>query len=363
MVKQITLACCFTSASIVTPAIYADAFSMPGGLQSIQFVTVGNAGNTADTRYNPSGYGAVNYSFGMSKFEITAGQYTVFLNAVAKTDTYKLYNTNMWDYNADPSNGPFVAKIQRNGTSGNYSYSVASDWADRPVNWVSWADTARFSNWLTNGQPTGGQNASTTEDGAYRINGIDQANNSAIMQISRIAESSRVLGKSYFFIPTQDEWYKAAYHKNDGITGNYWYYPTGTDVAPGNSTEAPDSGNNANLKATPFAQPDGYAVGSPYYRSVVGVFQYSESPYGTYDQAGNVVEWTETSTDGTTRIFRGGSFIDIASEAGAAAYQSRQPYIEDSGIGFRIIVVPEPSTVSLLTIGCTLLLLRRKRKL
>ena len=29
-----------------------------------------------------------------------------------------------------------------------------------------------------------------------------------------------------YWIPTENEWYKAAYHKNDGVTGNYFDYPT-----------------------------------------------------------------------------------------------------------------------------------------
>ena len=31
-------------------------------------------------------------------------------------------------------------------------------------------------------------------------------------------------------IPTEDEWYKVAYHKNDGVTGNYGDYPTGSNT-------------------------------------------------------------------------------------------------------------------------------------
>jgi formylglycine-generating enzyme len=37
-----------------------------------------------------------------------------------------------------------------------------------------------------------------------------------------------------FWIPTENEWYKAAYHKNDGVTGNYWDYPTRSDSVPSN---------------------------------------------------------------------------------------------------------------------------------
>ena len=66
----------------------------------------------------------------IGKHEVTAAQYCEFLNAVAATDTYGLYNTNMWTHNAG-------CKIERSGLPGGYTYVVAQDWADRPVNFVS----------------------------------------------------------------------------------------------------------------------------------------------------------------------------------------------------------------------------------
>ena len=83
------------------------------------------------------------------------------------------------------------------------------------MNYVSFWDAARFANWLHNGQPTGPQGPGTTEDGAYH----DVGNQTLF---------GRNAGAK-FFIPTEDEWYKAAYHKNDGVTGNYWDYPTASE--------------------------------------------------------------------------------------------------------------------------------------
>jgi formylglycine-generating enzyme required for sulfatase activity len=34
-------------------------------------------------------------------------------------------------------------------------------------------------------------------------------------------------------------------------------------------------------------------IGSPYYRMNVGEFENSDSPYGTFDQGGNIWEWNE----------------------------------------------------------------------
>ena len=99
-----------------------------------------------------TGYGAVHYAYNIGTYEVTAGQYCEFLNAVAATDSHELYNSNMWS-------NTYGCKIQRSGSLGSYTYSVDVNWANRPVNYVSWGDAARFANWLHNGQPTGPQDA------------------------------------------------------------------------------------------------------------------------------------------------------------------------------------------------------------
>lgn len=200
---------------------------------TIPTVPIGNPGNEADTRYDATGFGSVGYNYRIGKDEVTAGQYTEFLVAVADTDAYGLYSPHM----GEPVNN-LGANIQRSGSSGTYSYSVAPDWANRPVNHVNLWDAMRFANWLHNGQPTTGvQDATTTEDGAYDLDGYTGFDGTWIV---------RKPGARYF-IPTEDEWYKAAYHKNDGATGNYWEYRTKSDIAPNNTL--PDPGNHANFDA------------------------------------------------------------------------------------------------------------------
>ena len=126
---------------------------------SLETVTIGNPGNAADPATG-SLYGAVSYAYDIAKYETTVSQYAEFLNAVAQTDSYGLYSPNM--------NLFYIDGITQTGTSGSFSYSVASGSGNKPVTFVSWFDAARFANWIHNGQPTGLQNASTTEDGAYR---------------------------------------------------------------------------------------------------------------------------------------------------------------------------------------------------
>lgn len=291
---------------------------------NIDTVTVGNPGNAPDTRYGL--VGEVDNIYNIGKYEVTAGQYTAFLNAVAATDSYGLYNVNMWS-------STYGCKIQRSGSSGHYTYSVASDYANRPVNWVSWGDAARFCNWMQNGQPTGAQGLSTTEDGAYYLNGA--TSQSALMAVTRKPDA-------VWAIPTEDEWYKAAYYdpgKAGG--GGYWDYPTRSDSAPGRDmSEQTNPGNNANGMLGPDSPvPIDSGI---YYTTVTGEFQLSHSPYGTFDQGGNVWEWNETVFANSTRGWRGGSFYyDHSHMAASERSYNFDPRTEDYSLGFRVATIPE----------------------
>jgi formylglycine-generating enzyme len=303
-------------------------------------VAVGNPGNAPDTRYNAiSGVsaGAVPYVYNIGKFEVTAGQYTAFLNAVAKTDAYGLYNVDMTS-----SEG---CQITQHGASGSYTYDFSgrpsgaeSDWAVRPVNFVSWGDSARFANWLHNGQPTGEQSLSTTEDGAYYLNGATTSE--ALLAVSRKTSATWV-------IPGEDEWYKAAYYKSGGTNTGYWDYPTKSSTSPVNTLLGTDPGNHAN-----FGVNNVFTIGSPYYRTEVGDFENSASAYGTYDQGGNVWEWNETLLAGSSRVLRGGGWF-FGSHDLAASYRNYSSDLSFEGIdlGFRVASVPEPASIALLLVG------------
>jgi hypothetical protein len=109
------------SAAIVAACVaQADVFSMPGGETSMQFVGVGNVGNAADA----TGYGSVGYAYQMGTFDVTVGQYVDFLNAVASTDTYGLYNSAMIS-----GDGVFPFGITQSSISGSYSYSVTGSFS------------------------------------------------------------------------------------------------------------------------------------------------------------------------------------------------------------------------------------------
>jgi formylglycine-generating enzyme required for sulfatase activity len=286
----------------------------------IETVTVGNPGNAADP-HPPESFGSVSYVYEIAKYEVTAGQYTAFLNAVAATDTHFLYSTQMWAH----AEG---CKIERIGTPGSYTYAVAPDRAARPVNFVSWGDAVRFANWLHNGQPTGAQDLTTTEDGSYFLNGM--TTDWDLEGVVREADAT-------WAIPTENEWYKAAYHQNDGVTGNYFNVPTGPDNRVSNQLIDPDPGNNATFHEHPIGQ----TIGAPYYRTEVGAHENSASAYGTFDQGGNVMEWNEAVPESDIRGLRGGSFfwgsVLLWSGSRETFYHSSDQF---SDIGFRVARVP-----------------------
>jgi len=158
------------------------------GEVAFDWAPVGNPENASDPLADTMPWsGTVANEYEIAKHEVTNAQYTLFLNAVADTDTNGLYNTSM---GSEVQGG-----ITRSGTPGSYNYSLKPDMGNKPVNYVSALDAMRFVNWLDNHQPVGTQNWSTTEDGVYTVGDGSTETRSAAAR---------------FFLPTADEWYKAA---------------------------------------------------------------------------------------------------------------------------------------------------------
>jgi formylglycine-generating enzyme required for sulfatase activity len=305
------------------------------GAVTIEYVTVGDAGNAADT----TGYGAVAYAYQIGKYEVTNAQYAEFLNNVAASNPNGLYNASM---GSDARGG-----ITQSGTSGSFTYAVKANMGDKPVNYVSIADAMRFTNWINNGQ-----GSATTESGAYDMS-ISFANN--------------VHGVSAnVWLPTEDEWYKAAYYQPaaaGGDSDNYWLYPTqsntiptmGTVDATGNITnDAADVVNYANGANWNSLGGNLTTVGS------AGIM--SDSFYGAYDLGGNVREWNEAVISSGVRGLRGGSWNHSEASLSAADRYSLVAVSEFRVIGFRLAgAVPEPSRVMLTLAGVCGLLMRRRR--
>ena len=309
-------------------------------------VPVGDAGNAADTRYDTSGYGAVDYEYNIGKYEVTNSQYTDFLNAVADADPNGLYSTDMgggvWND---------IGGISRDGSDGGYTYTARTNRGNRPVNYVSWYNTLRFANWLHNGQPTGAQGVSTTENGAY-----DMSLGSSVV---------RKLG-ALFFLPSGDEWYKAAYYKGGGTNAGYWDYPTQSDTAP--TGELPPGTDTVNGSANYDSLAQGH-LDPTYYTTEVGAYSAkpSESAYGTFDQGGNLAEWNELLGNVTERGRLGGSFT-TGDNLRASYRDSSNPTFGYYYLGFRVAssaAVPETSSIivwSLLALTFAGIGWRRRRK-
>ncbi len=231
-----------------------------GGPISISVMPVGDIGNAADG----SLYGAVGYKYNIGTYDVTLTQYTAFLNAVAATDPNNLYNPNM-------ATDPNVAGISRIGSSGSYTYALIGS-GQRPVTYVSFYDAFRFCNWLTNGQGSGG-----TETGVYTLLG------STSVAATPTDHSALVgAGTTKYFIPTRNEWYKAAYYKGGNSNAGYWGYPFKSDSAPLPSPP-PGGSNSANYGA---ALTGGNFNLNQNYLSDVGAYTTSSSPYGLFDMGG-----------------------------------------------------------------------------
>jgi formylglycine-generating enzyme len=319
--------------SLLTSAALADVVSM-------QMVPVGNSGNAADT----TGYGAVNYNYSIGKYEVTAGQYTAFLNSVASvSDPNALYNPLM-------GTDLFASGISRTSNgSGGFIYATTKN-PSYPANFVTFWNACRFVNWLENGQPSGVQGATTTENGVYNLTVSGAISNNTV---------TRASGTTWA-LTSENEWYKAAYYDptlNSGA-GGYRSYPTHNNTAPSNLLSAVGT-NNANFYGTNYTDPTNYLTQA-------GAFAASPSAYSTFDQGGNVWEWNEAIVAdeyGSYRGLRGGALTSDVSELKSdLRYYALPTSSEGIVIGFRVTqfsVIPEPTSLALLAIGVTGMLLRK----
>ncbi len=321
------------------------------------WVTVGDPGNAEDTvtqRDGTRGYGRVDYEYRIGKYEVTNGEYTEFLNAVATADTNELY----WeDMGSDIEGG-----ILRSGADGSYSYTVKPHMGNKPVNHVTWFDAARFTNWLHNGQPVGVQDASTTEDGAYTFTGFETV-------------ESRNPG-AQFFLPSEHEWQKAAFYQPGAVTDDgdeWWTYGTASDDLPQLAVANPN-GDVRNPGPQIINLYHGAGWNGAIYGNVVTVGgSGSSSYYGAYDIIGNVFEWTTADPNKPDPhgvgpyIVRGGSFTNthghiMNNERNLGPKHDgggHQHSFASKNNGFRlasyvpalIATVPEPGTLALIILG------------
>jgi formylglycine-generating enzyme len=321
---------------------------------TIDFATVGNAGNAGDP--NAFNRGGVAYEFRVGRFEVTNSQYATFLNAVAASDPNGLFNPSMGTSDR--------GGITRSGTEGSFTYAVRPDMGNKPVNFVSFLDAARMSNWLTNGQGSG-----STESGVYTLNG------NTLTAITRDPSNPNQV-----FLPTRDEFIKAGYHQpasQGGDTDDYWRFATRTDNSPLVATSTA-TGDIANPSATTV----NYGTtanwnGQNGNVTTVGSAGNS-SFYGALDMNGNVREWLqETGSFGANfRGQMGGDFTSGFNSNPNLVFGLDPGFVnfavltsEGDTLGFRVYSfspVPEPGSIRLVAIGglvaARLVAVRRRRR-
>ena len=304
------------------------AFVADASAVTMNWSAVGNASNANDPATGNL-YGGVGYNYNIGTKDVTAGQYVEFLNAkdAGGLNQLRLYNSNM-------SSATFGGISFNNLNPAGSMYGVISGRGDHPANYTTWFDAIRFANWMNNGQGSG-----DTETGAYTLGTLGAGGVPVTPPLTHN-------GGAQVWLPTESEWYKAAYY--DPNTSSYNLYPTSSSLVP--TASAPTAlANHANYNN---------AVGN---LTNVGAYSGTTSPYGAFDMGGNVYQWNETLV-GSSRGLRGGAFDSFAFLLQSSLRtNSFSPSDVFSNIGFRVAETPEPSTGVLAVIAGGMLLWWRKR--
>ena len=269
---------------------------------TIDWVLIGEPGNPPDTLTNcfAPECGSVPYAYRISRTEVTVAHYVEFLNGVDPNglNARGLYSPLM---SSDPLNGGVLFDGARPAGS---KYRVKSGFANKPEVYCSFWDAMRFANWMNNGQG----NAST-EAGTYTLTAEGISANSITRNPGAVVS-----------LPSENEWYKAAYHVSGSV---YYDYPASTDAVMVCSAPTSEP-NHANCDSVVGSVVD------------VGSYSGSASPWGTFDQGGNAWEWNEQIV-GTDRGRRGGPWIHPIEYAAASYPNYHPPDYESYTTGIRLV--------------------------
>jgi sulfatase modifying factor 1 len=311
---------------------------------SIPMTEIGNPGNAG---YIFNGFGDVAYKYDIGTYETTNQQYVDFLNAVGQSNPNGIYNSKM----GTDTNGGIV----QSGSPGSYTYSVkggsnpqGATYASAPAMFVSWYSAARFVNWLTNGQQTGGAGVSSLETGSYTLSNATSGplptRNTAFLATN-----------GGYVLPSMDEWFKAAFHNAAGLAStDYTLWGTATSTQPTANVSNPLLANVANYgrSTTPTLGP-----------LDVASYSNSLSSYGLYSMIGNAAEITETRNPSSDTMYQAmsgswstnpGNVLAFNAILGGGSGTFVNGTAATAQIGFRpayITAVPEPSTMGLAGAG------------
>jgi len=275
--------------------------------------------------------GAVKYRYEIGELEVTVAQWVAFLNTV---DPRGVNRHRLYSANESGAAWPRFGQLDfaAGAPAGRHYRVAAPEWANKPYGFANFLRAARFANSLANGRIL--KKTRSSEGGfrfvTYRVRLSRRTSRGMYDLRRRKATRSRKRG---FVVPSQNEWIKAAYYdRNGGGAYSYWQYPTNPGAFGDEGAAAPAptvldaaNGNVVNASGQPLATFHGKEVAAPYWcpsafsaETCAGVnplgldpqlygeaFQGSlssvgqaltRSPWGTLDQGGNAVEWTDTIT-------------------------------------------------------------------
>ena len=302
---------------------------------NMEFVTIGNPFNTADTTGAPNPAGSVGYSFGMGKYEVSRAVITK-------------YNANF-----GAANG-----LEITLNSMDYLGTIG---VNKPATGVSWNECARFVNWL---------NTSTGGFAAYRfetsgVNDMISLWDPLINPLDYDPTNRFRSKRAKYVLPSYDEWYKAAYF--DPSTLSYWDFPSGSDTAPVSVASGTSPGTAVYARGLFEGPADVDQAGGL-------------SPYGVMGLGGNVYEWEESTFETVPQFFNLGGHLGRglrstfyhgtdSSRLSSTFRGIESPVSEHNIIGFRVAMVtpsggevPEPSTMAIFGLGTLGMAYRARRK-
>ncbi len=315
------------------------------------WVTIGDAGNEPYEDNDlglMDGRGSVGYEYRISRYEVTTGQWMEFVN------TFSTQSDDFANF-ARPVNWGAMIDWDYGGPGRRYKLREVESAEMLPVGGIDWRESAMFVNWLHNGKSS---ELWAIEDGAYDASTFTTNGNGTFNDQPTHNPDAK------FWIPTQDEWLKAAHYDPNRYgegQGGWWQYPISADSPP--VYGPPGEGQaNAGFELSGFAE----------WNIPLGAYPDVQSPWGLLDVAGGAAEWTEEifhedwpSTRGFEGSWAGTDLVvaeikDRASRFGGTLGPGGAG--DFAGLRIASLIVPTPGAIWTFGIAAVLWLNTRTRR-